>query len=215
LALLKSLAKGFLVGTGLVIVLNIAALMVGGDAWLGIIYLLILLLPTVSLTYLKFKGNQTKMAIDESAKWRNMLFSLQGVALAFWMFDILTTYYAIDVARWSVELNPLGWPLGILGALAYYAPTLVFSYVLLFKLKGQVCLYVVCALTVLTLMMGSMNLAAGINSFGVFVATAHLASEVRFGLLALVASLDLAVPLALRSMISQPKNSLKIRLLKN
>jgi len=49
------------------------------------------------------------MQIPESSpKWRNLLFSFQGVALAFWMLDILTTFYAINVTRLAYELNPLG-----------------------------------------------------------------------------------------------------------
>ena len=152
---LKSLGQGFLVATGLIWAFNIASLFRGGDAWLAFLYLLVLLIPVVGFTYLKFKGSANpKMESDGLAKWRNLLFSFQGVVLAFWMFDITTTFYAINVTGLAVELNPLGWPLGILGAFAYYAPTLVFSYVLLFKMKDRVAFYAAVPLTLITLGMG-------------------------------------------------------------
>src|SRR5208337_3656110 len=152
---LKSLAQGFLVATGLIWIFNIAALIRAGDAWLGLTYALILLIPASSLTYLKLKNTNSKAAPDTSEKWRNLLFSFQGVALAFWLFDITTTFYAINVTGLAVELNPLGWPLGILGAFAYYAPTLVFSYVLLFKMKENIAFYAAVPLTLITLGMGA------------------------------------------------------------
>lgn len=201
---LKSLAQGFLVATGLIWIFNIAALIKGGDAWLGLLYLLILLIPASSLTYLKLKNTNPKMP-EASEKWRNLLFSFQGVGLAFWMFDIATTFYAINVTGLATELNPLGWPLGILGAFAYYAPTLVFSYVLLFKIKESISLYAAIPLTLVTLGMGMMNLVAGALNFLVFVYTAALATGVLYGLLALIVTVNLAVLLSLKRMVTQPK----------
>lgn len=206
---LKSLAQGFLVATGLIWIFNIAALIRAGDAWLGLTYALILLIPVSSITYLKLKNTNPKAAPDTSEKWRNLLFSFQGVALAFWMFDIATTFYAINVTGLAVELNPLGWPLGILGAFAYYAPTLIFSYILLFKIKESITLYATIPLTLVTLGMGMMNLMAGAQNFQVFVDTTALATGVQYGLLALIITANLAIPFALKRMVSQPKTVLK------
>jgi hypothetical protein len=195
---LKGLAEGFLVATGLIGIFNVAALINSGDAWLGITYLLILLMPASTLTYLKLRKTSPKAAFGGWARWRNLLFSLQGVALAFWVFDIATTFYAINVTGLAVELNPLGWPLGILGAFAFYGPTLVFSYVLLFRIKESISFHAAIPLTLLTLGMGAMNLVAGAENFQVFVDTAALATGVRYELLALVMAVNLIVPLALR-----------------
>ncbi len=181
------------------------ALFRGGDAWLGLLYLLILLIPALSITYLKLKNINQKAEHDASAKWRNLLFSFQGVALAFWMFDIATTFYAINITGLALELNPLGWPLGILGAFAFYAPTLVFSYVLLFKIKESLALYATIPLTLVTLGMGTMNLMAGAQNFQVFVDTAALATGMRYGLLTLIITVNLAVPFALKRVVTQPK----------
>jgi|YelNatPaOPRAMG01_1025707.scaffolds.fasta_scaffold34713_3 hypothetical protein len=206
---LKSLAQGFLVATGLVWIFNVVALVRGGDAWLGLTYLLILLLPATSILLLKFKAsNQT--AVNGKTKMRSLLFSLQGVALAFWSFDLITTFYAINVTGLAVELNPLGWPLGMLGAFAFYGPTLVFSYVLLFKLKDNTALYAAIPLTMVTMGMSLMNLFAGAQNFQVFVQTASLASNIRFDLLALVAALNLAVPIVLSRKMPQPQLNPKI-----
>ncbi|MGD0645009.1 MAG: hypothetical protein ABSA75_08905 [Candidatus Bathyarchaeia archaeon] len=208
---LKTLVQGFLVATGLIGIFNILALFKGGDAWLGLLYLLILVIPATSIMHLKFKNTNQRTELDASEKWRNLLFSFQGVALAFWMFDIATTFYAINVTGLAIELNPLGWPLGILGAFAFYGPTLVFSYVLLFKIKESISFYAAIPLTLVTLGMGMMNLVAAAQNFQVFVDTAALSTWVCYGLLALIVTVNLAVPLALRRLVAQPKFDLELR----
>ncbi len=205
----KSFAQGFLVATGLIWVFNVVALVNGGDAWLGLMYLLIMLIPAMGITLLKLK-NPNSPSKDKVNRWRNLLFSFQGVALGFWLFDILTTFYAIDVTRTSIELNPLGWPLGILGAFAFYGPTLVFSYILLFRLKEKVSFYAAFPLTLITLGMSVMNLAAGAQNFQVFVETASLESGVQYGLLELILATNLIVLLVLKWKVAQPKKILNL-----
>jgi hypothetical protein len=206
---LKSLSQGFLVAVGVVWVCCIIALLRGGDAWLGLAYLLIMLFPVTGLAALKLSGQY--LALAATVNWRHLLFGLQGAALAFWTYDIATTYYAINITGLATELNPLGWPMGILGAAAYYIPTVVLSYVLLFRLKGNVALYAAVPYTLVTLSMASMNLFAGAQNFQVFVDTALLASNVRFDLVASIAALDVAVPLALRYLIIRPHSQLSVQ----
>ncbi len=201
---LKSLCQGFLVATGLVWLFNIVALIRGGDLWLGVSYLLILVIPASSIAILKFNGSSIQK-VGFKHKCRNLLFAIQGVALAFWCFDIITTFYAINVTGLAVELNPLGWPLGILGAFAFYGPVLAFSYILLFKLKDRISFYAAIPLAMLTIGMSSMNLFAGAQNFHVFVDTAVLASGVRFELLATIAAFDFIIPLSLRRMVTKPQ----------
>jgi hypothetical protein len=141
---------------------------------------------------------------------RNLLFALQGAALAFWGFDLITTFYAINITGLAVELNPLGWPLGILGALAFYGPSLLFSYVLLFKLRDNIALYAAIPLTMLTMSMSVMNLFAGAQNFQIFVQTTSLSSGLRFELISLVAAVNLAVPIVLSRRMRQPKPQLEI-----
>ncbi len=127
-------------------------------------------------------------------------------------FSLLVLRHCNDVLRhqrygFSVELNPLGWPLGILGGFAYYGPTLVFSYVLLFKFKENIAFYAAVPLTMVTVGMGTMNLVAGAQNFQVFVDTAALATGVRFGLLAVVGTVCLMVPLALKRTVTSPNQA--------
>jgi hypothetical protein len=199
---------GFLVATELIWLFNITALFIGGGAWLALLYLLVLLIPASSLTYLKLKNPKQKMEPQDSAKWRNLLSSFQGVALAFWLFDIMTTFYAINVTGLTVELNLLGSPLGILGALAYYASTLVFLYVLLFKMKEGISFHATIPLTLITLGMGAMNWVAGAQNFQVFVDTTALATGIRYRLLAFVVTVNFTVPFALKRVVTQPKSVL-------
>ena len=60
-------------------------------------------------------------------------------------------------------------------------------------------------MTLITLGMGAMNLVAGAQNFQVFVDTAALATGIRYGLLALIVTINLAVPLALKRTVTQPK----------
>ncbi len=195
---------------GIVWICNIVALLRGGDQWLALTYLLIMLLPITSLAVLKL-SNFSHFTMERTVNWRLLLFSFQGVALAFWAFDVLSTFYAINISGIAIELNPLGWPLGILGAAAFYIPALVGSYVLLFRLKGKAPLYTAIPFTLLTIAMSSMNLLAGAQNFQVFVDTAAIASTARFGLVASLACFDLAIPLALRYTLTHQKQQLAVK----
>jgi hypothetical protein len=207
---LKSLAKGYLIAVGVVWVCNIIALVRGGDAWLGLAYLLIMVVPIAGVAVLKLSG-ENPILLNTTINWRNLLFAFQGVALAFWTYDIATTVYAINISGLATEINPLGWPLGILGAAAYYLPTAALSHVLLFRLKGNFPLYTAIPFTMLTLAMASMNLFAGAQNFQVFVNTALLASNVRLDLVASIAALDVAAPVALQYLVMRPRGQLSAK----
>lgn len=126
------------------------------------------------------------------------MFSLHGVALACWMFDITTTIYAVDITRIAYEVNPLGWPWGILGAMAYYVPTILFAYLLLYKMKDKIALIGAAPLTILTLLMAFMNLNAGTMNYQFFSNTAVLVTEMRIGLMVLLLCVNVAVPVWLK-----------------
>jgi hypothetical protein len=210
LGALKSLGQGFLVATGLIWICNIAELTRTGNGAIALLYLLIMLIPIISILRLRAKKPQTGFASsDSSRKWREIVFSFQGIALACWSFDLLTTYYAIDVTGLAVEINPLGWPLGILGALAYYGPTLVLSYFLLFRIKEKFSLYAAIPMTAIMLAMSSMNLFAGAQNFKIFVYTVTINPSIYYGLLGVIVVANLTVQLALKRMVAHPKMGLK------
>lgn len=205
---LKSLGQGFLIATASIWIYNIAELIRIGHGSLGLLYLLIMLIPVTSLIYLHSKKPKTQ-TVEKSRKWRELIFSFQGVALACWSFDLLTTYYAVDVTGLAIETNPLGWPLGILGALAYYGPTLVLSYFSLFKIKENISLYAAIPMTIVMLMMGSMNLIAGAQNYKIFMYTVYISTDAYYGLLALIITVNLAIQLTLKQIVNQPKASLE------
>lgn len=203
---LRSLGEGFLAALGLIWSFNIVSLFRNGDSSLAMLYLMIITIALSSLLYLKVKSRPLQSNVAGGLeKWRGLLFSCQGVALGFWAFDLATTFYAINVTGLAYELNPLGWPLGILGALTYYGPTVVFAYVLLFKFKERISIYAAVPLSMLTLVMGTMNLLAATQNFQVFVDTATLQTGVFYGLLAVVSTVCLMLPLVARKTVTQPK----------
>lgn len=207
---LKSLSLGLLVAAGAVWICNIVALLRGGDAWLGLAYLLIMLVPIAGIAVLKLSG-EDPILLNRTINWRHLLFGFQGAALAFWAFDMVTTFYAINISGLATEMNPLGWPMGILGAAVYYLPTVALSYVLLFRLKGKAAMYAAIPFTMVTLSMASMNLFAGAQNYQVFVGSVTLAAGARLNLLASIVALDVAVPVALRYLISHPKRQLSAK----
>ena len=190
---LKSIAKGFFVMTAATSIFSIVAIFRSGDAWLGLLYFLILIIPLSAAVYF-WRGRQNRISTtaDSYGKWSQILFALLGVALACWAYDLATTFYAIDVARVAFEVNPLGWPLGALGALAYYGPTVTLTYVLLFRIRQKISLYAAVPMTLVALCMGAMNLNAGVGNFSFFLENATLSAGTRYNMLALIAAVDLA-----------------------
>ena len=128
---------------------------------------------------------------DVTKKLGNILFALQGAAIACWIFDLATTFYAIDIAKIAYEINPLGWPLGALGALEYYGPTLTLSYILIYRFNQKISVYAAIPITFVAFCMGAMNFRAGINNFGFFIETASMPSIIGINLISVLVILDL------------------------
>lgn len=92
------------------------------------------------------------------------------VPLSFWMFDVITTYYAIDYLGVAGEMNPLGWPLGALGALVFYIPAILFTHVLLFRIRNSYSSWAALLITILALGAGVLNLLAAVHNISVMEA---------------------------------------------
>jgi hypothetical protein len=200
---IKSLIQGFLLATALIWTYNIAELTRIGHGALGLLYMLILLIPITSLLHMRLRKTQPTTKTAKSRRWRELIFSFQGIAFACWAFDLMTTHYAVDVTRIAVEINPLGWPLGILGAFAYYGPTVVLSYYLLFRMKESIALYASIPMTAVMLGMGAMNLIAGAENYRVFMYTVTISTDAYYGLLALIIMVNLAIQLSLKRVLTQ------------
>jgi hypothetical protein len=171
---------------------NIAALVIAGDTLIAALFSLILLIPVsiVIYTLAERRENQCGTA-NVYEKLKTLLIPICGAAFACWIFDISTTYYAIDVVRKATELNPLGWPLGAVGALVFYVPATIFVYTLLFKIGQKYSIVAAAVITVLTAYLGSMNFNEGVHNFGFFLNSVSFTMESYGFLFSLVVAVDL------------------------
>lgn len=161
----KNAAQGFTTMASAIWILTCAWVPTDINVWFGLGLFLLLAVPFTlrGIGFLKSltREMQTQARVKQV---KSILMSFQGVSLACWTFDVATTYLSVNI-RGNVELNPLGWPLGIVGAAAYYIPAVVGVYILLYKTKSKGSFYAAAVLTALTLFMGYMNLNAGITNF--------------------------------------------------
>jgi Na+/H+ antiporter NhaA len=98
---------------------------------------------------------------------KSYLLYLHIVPFLCWAFDVLTTLYVIDYLGVAEELNPLGWPFGAWGALMFYIPALIFTYLLLSRVQSRYSTWAAVSITAVALGIGVMNLLAGIHNVGV------------------------------------------------
>ncbi len=184
---LSDFAEGFLAMTVVIWIFNILSVVgLHSYAWIVWVYALVLLITIPLIVYAHLQGK------SDVNRFRRILISMIGVPIACWVFDVTITYYIIDVRGWAVEVNPLGWPLGILGALLFYIPELAFMYLLLFKIKHKISNFAAIFLTFLALFMGFMNLAAGLQNFGVSSAYLPVLLEITFALIIILTKSKLA-----------------------
>ncbi len=192
ISIFHDFAKGFLIVTVIIWMLNIGTVAALRDVGIAIVFLLVLLIPLslIALGFLKHrKVDEEKLKGTDRLK--QILFSVHGVSFACWAFDVSTTYYVIDVLGVATEQNPLGWPLGAVGALIFCAPAFAFTYLLLFRFKRRFSVLVAIFVTFLALWVGNMNLIAGFQNFGLIVTYPRFFStEVYCYLLCTIIALD-------------------------
>ena len=95
------------------------------------------------------------------------LLYLHVAPFLFWAFDVLTTLYVINHLGVAEELNPLGWPFGAWGALVFYIPALLFTYLLLFRIQNRYSTLTAATITAIALALGILNLMAGLHNVGI------------------------------------------------
>jgi hypothetical protein len=100
-------------------------------------------------------------------KMKPFLLYLYILPLCFWALDIIVTLYVIDILHAAAEINPLGWPLAVFGALIFYIPALIFTHLLLFKIKNRLAPIAAILITSLALGLGVTNLLAGLHNIRV------------------------------------------------
>lgn len=104
------------------------------------------------------------MHFEKKKPW---LLYLHVGPLICWAFDVLSTLYVINFLGVAEELNPLGWPFGAWGALIFYIPAFLFTYLLLFRIENRLSSWIAVSITVISLGLGVMNLLAGLHNIGV------------------------------------------------
>lgn len=149
-----------------ILTIAIAALLTLGHAWTATVLFLTLPIPVSVLVYdyLRRRRSSSERFLG-AHRFRQIAVALCGVSFACWLFDVATTYYAIDVLGVAGELNPLGWPSGALGALLFYVPAFGFVYWLLCRVQRGYSLVAASLVAALTVFIGSMNLYAGFHNF--------------------------------------------------
>jgi len=174
------------------------------------LFFLILLIPIsiIIYTFSKRQENSGKNA-SASEKLRVFLIPIHGAALACWAFDVSTTFYAIDVVRKATELNPLGWPLGAVGALIFYVPAIIFTYTLLFRIKQKGSLVVAAVITVLAACLGLMNFNAGAQNFRFFLNSMSFTIEGYYFLFSVVVAVDLIYAFVFAKLARREANLIK------
>jgi hypothetical protein len=175
---LENFAKGVLSTTSIIWIVYCLLLIVTSTSLLfGSIGLIVLVVPfgMVSYQFIKKVRQKEENTQKTIKKVKDLLISLQGFGIACWLFDIFTTFFALDVIRqansyylWSkyVEVNPLGWPLGIVVGLIAYVPSGLAVYYLLYKIKTTESLIAALFIAGLSFGVGFINLFSGIvNSY--------------------------------------------------
>jgi hypothetical protein len=182
------LVNGFLAMTVTIWMLNIATFFILAKTNVALLIALLIPILVLAHEYLKFRGR--KEIAQGWDKLKHILIFIYGVCFACWMFDVGSTYYAVDVLGVAAEQNPLGWPLGGLGALAFYVPALTFTYFLLNKIKQRHALVAAVLVTILASYMGIMNLFAGFSNFSFFTYSVVLSLEAFWYLLFIVIAIN-------------------------
>lgn len=207
---LNGFIQGFSVMLVAIWIYNIIALVLAGDALTAALFFLILLMP-ISIIIYTFSKRQENSSEEATVyeKLKTFLIPLHGAAFACWSFDISTTFYAIDVVRKATELNPLGWPLGAVGALIFYIPAIIFTYTLLFRIKQKESLIVAAVITVLAACLGLMNFNAGAQNFRFFLNSVSFTMEGYYFLFSVVVAVDLIYAFVFAKLARREANLIK------
>jgi hypothetical protein len=207
---LNGFIQGFSAMLVAIWICNIIALVIAGDVLTASLFFLILLIPIsiIIYTFSKRQENSSERATVYE-KLKTFLIPLHGAAFACWTFDVSTTFYAIDVVRKAAELNPLGWPLGAIGALIFYVPAIIFTYTLLFRIKQKESLVVAAVITVLAACLGLMNFNAGAQNFRFFLNSVSFTMEGYSFLFSLVVAVDLIYAVAFAKLARREANLIK------
>lgn len=170
MGLLTDFANGILVMAVILLSLSIVTCFVQAYTWLIPFFLLILLIPVSIIAHEFQRFMNKKQRAARLDRLKHILIASYGACLACWAFDVALTSYAINAMGIASELNPLGWPLGAVGALIFYVPAFVFTYFLSFRMKQKHSILAALIVTILSLYIGFMNFIAAGQNFSLILA---------------------------------------------
>jgi len=163
----ENIAYGFLVTAGVICLFVTAGWQAFySNLWVELLLFLLLAVPISIQILTALKNLEEKGSTQTRVKQtKSILMALQGVGFACWFLDIISTIFTVNINQTGSELNPLGWPLSGLVALAYYVPITFVVYYLLYEAKSKELFYGAVVLTAVTLFMSARNLNAGLHTF--------------------------------------------------
>lgn len=163
----RDIAQGFfLTSTAICILITFGQLASYTNTWTGLAFSSLLTVLFIINLLTQYTGwNQRRKGQNLIKQVKAVIMGLQGVGLACWSLDVITTVFVINIQAVGIEVNPLGWPFGIIGAAIYFVPAIFGTYYLLYRAKTIVSFYVAVVLTAVSLVMAWMNLVAGMNNF--------------------------------------------------
>jgi hypothetical protein len=135
--------------------------------WASLACFTILAVPFIlnSLKTLNHSTQNNHSPQDTVRTVKASLMALQGLGFACWLFDVISTIFIINIQQVAIELNLLGWPLSALGALIFYVPMVLVTYILLYRAKTKLSFYVAVMISVLVLFVGALNINASLYNF--------------------------------------------------
>lgn len=196
MGVLTDIANGFLAMTVCIWMLNAITLLALAKTDLAFLFLLVLMIPILVLIYQYSRFRRRNGRILSRNGSNQILMFVYGACFACWIFDVGSTFYAINVLGVATEQNPLGWPLGLLGPLAFYIPAFAFSSFLLKRKTQRFAYPATLAITALALYMGMMNLFAGFSNFSFFGQYAVPSFVSFWGLLCVALAIDFVCAIA-------------------
>jgi hypothetical protein len=132
----------------------------------GLVLFVVLAVPFIGACFFRVKAFHEKQPIQIRVKQaKNLLMGVQGIGLACWFFDIVSTVFNVNINQNGTEMNPLGWPYSAPAALAYYIPIAFVAYFLLFKVKSKASFYGAVVVSFVSLFMASRNFLASMANF--------------------------------------------------
>lgn len=107
MSFMSDFARGFLVTVVVILILNTITVAMWGYVGVAILFLLILPIPLSIIAKEFLKYTKSRKEINWTGKLRQVSTFVYGLSFACWIFDVITTCYAVNVL--GVALSKTLW----------------------------------------------------------------------------------------------------------